>query len=199
MLLVFVILPLRATAWVLRIVRESKPGLLVVVQRSDPSVLSEIWAFTIIPHPQSMIVHLVVFLLTQDVILLRMNSYSNNYFPDSTINSREKANTTRKFLSFYAKFPILQKNSLEISMKLTEIFSIHNLMQSGLVFFTIGGLILISLKLPAYGLIMNLISQIFWLHASYSAWKNAGQIGIFINTIIFSIITAFGVVNYWFL
>ena len=84
-------------------------------------------------------------------------------------------------------------------MKLTEIFSIHNLMQAGLVFFTIGGLILISLKLPAYGLIMNLISQIFWHHASYSAWKNAGQIGIFINTIIFSIITAFGVVNYWFL
>ena len=72
-------------------------------------------------------------------------------------------------------------------------------MQAGLVFFTIGGLILISLKLPEYGLIMNLIAQIFWLYSSYYAWKNAGQIGIFINTIIFSIITAFGVVNYWFL
>lgn len=68
-------------------------------------------------------------------------------------------------------------------------------MQAGLIFFTIGGLLLISLKLPAYGLIFNLISQFFWLKSSYVAWKQAGQIGMFIKTIMFTIITIFGIVN----
>ncbi|MEI7709352.1 MAG: hypothetical protein WCI76_01405 [bacterium] len=72
-------------------------------------------------------------------------------------------------------------------------------MQIGLVVFTMLGFLLTSLKLPQYGLIANLISEIFWLYSSYKAWKNADQIGIFINTILITMIVLFGVINYWLL
>ncbi len=65
--------------------------------------------------------------------------------------------------------------------------------------FTIGGFFLTALKLPAYGVIAGLISQIFWLYASYRAWKKADQIGVFVNTIVSTLIFAYGVLNYWFL
>jgi hypothetical protein len=71
--------------------------------------------------------------------------------------------------------------------------------QFGLITFTVLGYILISLKLPAYGLIAALVSEIFWLYSSYKAWKNANQIGMFINTIIITITVAYGIINYWFL
>lgn len=70
-------------------------------------------------------------------------------------------------------------------------------MQIGLVAFTMLGFLLTALKLPEYGLIANLISEIFWLYSSYKAWKNANQIGIFINTILITMIVLFGVINYW--
>jgi hypothetical protein len=73
------------------------------------------------------------------------------------------------------------------------------LMQMGLVGFTLVGFLLTSLKYPQYGLISNLISQIFWLYSSYKAWKEANQIGIFINTICILLILVYGVVNYWLL
>ncbi|MDQ3076369.1 MAG: hypothetical protein M3Q34_04575 [bacterium] len=75
----------------------------------------------------------------------------------------------------------------------------NNLIQFFLVVFTILGFLFTSLKMPAYGLVFNMISQIFWLQASYKAWKDANQIGIFINTVIITIILMFGIVNYWFL
>jgi len=75
--------------------------------------------------------------------------------------------------------------------------TINGLAQIGLVFFTILGFLLTSLKLPAYGLIFNLISQVFWIYSSYKAWKNANQIGIFINTIIITLIVLWGIINYW--
>lgn len=65
--------------------------------------------------------------------------------------------------------------------------------------FTILGFLLVALKLPQYGVIAGLISEIFWLYASYRAWKEADQVGIFINTILATLIFAYGVVNYWFL
>lgn len=65
--------------------------------------------------------------------------------------------------------------------------------------FTVGGFALESLKIPEWGVVLSLISQIFWLYASYRAWKEAKQLGMFINTIILTIVFAFGVVNYWFL
>jgi len=73
----------------------------------------------------------------------------------------------------------------------------NNILQFNLVFFTILGFLFISLKLPQYGLILTLISEIFWLRASYKAWKEAGQFGIFINTIFITVIIIYGVINYW--
>jgi hypothetical protein len=70
-------------------------------------------------------------------------------------------------------------------------------MQIGLVGFTGLGFLLTSLKLPQYGLVANLISQIFWLYSAYQAWRKANQIGIFINTIAITLILLFGVFNYW--
>ncbi|NRH21235.1 hypothetical protein HOO68_04280 [Candidatus Gracilibacteria bacterium] len=84
-------------------------------------------------------------------------------------------------------------------MKRKFLITKNTIIQIGLVFFSVGGLLLISMKLPEYGLIMNLISQMFWLHSSYKAWKEANQIGLFINTVLFTIITIYGIVNYWFL
>ena len=76
--------------------------------------------------------------------------------------------------------------------------SINNFMQVGLVGFTILGFLLTSLKLPEYGLIASLISEVFWLYSTYKAWKEANQVGMFINTLIVTAILIFGVINYWF-
>lgn len=77
--------------------------------------------------------------------------------------------------------------------------TLNNLAQIGLVIFTMLGFLLTSLKLPAYGLVFNLIAQIFWVYSSYKAWKNANQIGMFINTIIITLIVFWGIINYWIL
>ncbi|MDE2079201.1 MAG: hypothetical protein KGI73_02335 [Patescibacteria group bacterium] len=76
--------------------------------------------------------------------------------------------------------------------------TLNTLMQVGLVFFTMLGFLLTSLKLPQYGLIANLVSEIFWLYSSYKAWKEADQIGILITTIVITLILVAGVINYWF-
>lgn len=73
----------------------------------------------------------------------------------------------------------------------------NSFMQIGLVGFTMLGFLLTSLKLPQYGVIANMISQIFWIYSSYKAWKQADQIGVFINTIIITAILIFGIINYW--
>jgi hypothetical protein len=77
--------------------------------------------------------------------------------------------------------------------------TLNNFAQVGLVLFTILGFLLTSLKLPAYGLIFNLIAQFFWIYSSYKAWRNANQFGMFINTIIISAIVLWGIINYWIL
>lgn len=63
---------------------------------------------------------------------------------------------------------------------------------------TILGFTLTAMKKPEYGLIFNLSAQIFWLYSSYRAWKQAGQFGIFLTTIIITIIVIYGIFNYWF-
>ena len=73
------------------------------------------------------------------------------------------------------------------------------LAQVCLVFFTCLGFLLTALKLPEYGLISNLIGEIFWIYSTYRAWKEAGQGGMFVNTIITTLILIAGVINYWFL
>ncbi len=75
--------------------------------------------------------------------------------------------------------------------------SLNSFMQVGLVGFTMLGFLLTSLKLPEYGVIANLISEVFWLYSTYKAWRDADQIGMFINTLIVTAILIFGVINYW--
>ncbi len=64
---------------------------------------------------------------------------------------------------------------------------------------TILGFALTSFKKPELGLISNLVAEIFWLYSSWRAWKKAGQLGIFITTIIVTAVLIYGVINYWFL
>ncbi len=65
--------------------------------------------------------------------------------------------------------------------------------------FTIVGFAFTSIKKPEFGLLFNLTAQVFWLYSSWQAWKKAGQIGIFITTLVITIIVTYGVINYWFL
>ena len=76
-------------------------------------------------------------------------------------------------------------------------FTLNNLVQVCLIAFTILGFSLISLKIPEYGLIANLIAQFFWLYSGYKAWREAKQIGIFIVAIFITIIVILGIINYW--
>jgi len=76
--------------------------------------------------------------------------------------------------------------------------SANILMQIGLVVCTGLGFLLTSLKLPHYGVIANLIGQVFWVYSSYRAWREADQIGIFISTVVITLILIYGVTNYWF-
>lgn len=75
----------------------------------------------------------------------------------------------------------------------------NTIAQFCLTFFTVLGFLLTSMKMPEYGLIAALVSQIFWFYSSYKAWKEANQFGIFINTIFISLTIVYGVINYWFL
>lgn len=80
-----------------------------------------------------------------------------------------------------------------------KLLTLNSLMQIGLVFFTGLGFLLTALKLPEYGLISNLIGEVFWIYSTYKAWKHANQVGMFINTIIITFVLIAGVINYWFL
>ncbi len=69
----------------------------------------------------------------------------------------------------------------------------------GLPVFSILGFLLTALKLPQWGLASSLFSEIFWFYSSYRAWKNANQIGMFITTVIITVILLGGLINYWLL
>lgn len=75
----------------------------------------------------------------------------------------------------------------------------NGIVQLALPSFTILGYLLISMKLPQYGVIAGLISQVFWLYASWRAWKEANQVGILLTTLILIGVFVYGVANYWFL
>jgi hypothetical protein len=75
--------------------------------------------------------------------------------------------------------------------------SVNLLMQVGLVGFTAIGFLLTSLKWPEYGVIVNFISQFFWLYSGYIAWREANHIGVFIVSIILTVVLMVGVINYW--
>ena len=65
--------------------------------------------------------------------------------------------------------------------------------------FTVAASIAIALKYPQWGLVINLISQPFWIYSSWKAYKKAGQIGLLITTIMVTIVILFGIVNYFFM
>ena len=62
---------------------------------------------------------------------------------------------------------------------------------------TISVQIAFALKLPQWGLIINMIAQPFWIYSAWKSYKQAGQIGLFITTIIVTIIIGLGIINYW--
>ncbi|MDD3006663.1 MAG: hypothetical protein PHX30_03730 [Candidatus Pacebacteria bacterium] len=65
--------------------------------------------------------------------------------------------------------------------------------------FTIGGYALTGFKHPEWGLIISLIGQPFWFYSSYKAYKEAGQSGLLITSIIVTFMILLGIINYWFL
>lgn len=71
--------------------------------------------------------------------------------------------------------------------------------QFALPILTIAAQIAVALKLPQFGLIIILASQPFWFYASWKAHKEAGQSGILITTLIYTLVTVAGIINYWFL
>jgi len=71
--------------------------------------------------------------------------------------------------------------------------------QFALPIMTIGVQVAIAFKYPQWGLIINLIAQPFWIYSSWKSYKQAGQIGMLITTIIVTIIIAAGIINYWFI
>lgn len=59
--------------------------------------------------------------------------------------------------------------------------------------------IAIALKYPQWGLIINMFAQPFWIYSTWKSYKEAGQIGMFVTTIVITVVLAFGILNYWFL
>lgn len=63
---------------------------------------------------------------------------------------------------------------------------------------TVGTQIAIALKYPQWGLVINLISQPFWIYSSWKAYKKAGQVGLLVTTLMVTVVIIFGIINYFF-
>jgi uncharacterized membrane protein (UPF0136 family) len=74
----------------------------------------------------------------------------------------------------------------------------NGIVQVCLPLFTMLGFLLTAMKLPQYGVICGLFSEIFWAYASYRAWK-VGQWGIALTTAVATLIFTYGIINYWYL
>ncbi|PIU36581.1 hypothetical protein CO005_00580 [Candidatus Roizmanbacteria bacterium CG_4_8_14_3_um_filter_34_9] len=64
---------------------------------------------------------------------------------------------------------------------------------------TVGTQIAIALKYPQWGLVINLISQPFWIYSSWKAYKKAGQVGLLITTVLVTVVILLGIINYFFM
>jgi succinate dehydrogenase/fumarate reductase cytochrome b subunit len=73
------------------------------------------------------------------------------------------------------------------------------LTQFALPGFTIISYLLTAMKHPEFGLVMSLMAQPFWLYSTWKAYKKLGQIGMFVTSVVITIIVGVGVINYWFL
>ncbi|OGG26219.1 hypothetical protein A2960_04555 [Candidatus Gottesmanbacteria bacterium RIFCSPLOWO2_01_FULL_39_12b] len=62
---------------------------------------------------------------------------------------------------------------------------------------TVATQIAIALKFPQWGLVINMLAQPFWIYSAWKSYKKAGQIGLFITTILVTIIIGLGIINYW--
>ncbi len=69
--------------------------------------------------------------------------------------------------------------------------------QIALPVLTITAQVAIALKIPQWGLIINMLAQPFWFYSAWKSYKQAGQIGLLITTIIITIVIGLGIVNYW--
>jgi len=69
--------------------------------------------------------------------------------------------------------------------------------QIALPVLTISVQIAIAMKLPQWGLVINLIAQPFWIYSAWKSYKQAGQVGLLITTIIVTIVICLGIINYW--
>lgn len=74
---------------------------------------------------------------------------------------------------------------------------LDKLSQFAIPLLTALGYFLTSLKYPEWGLVVSLLAQPFWLLSSYKAYRTAGQIGLFVNSVIMTFVIAFGIINYW--
>lgn len=64
---------------------------------------------------------------------------------------------------------------------------------------TVAVQVAMAMKLPQWGLVINMIAQPFWIYSAWKAYKGAGQIGLLITTIIVTIVIGLGLINYWLL
>ena len=63
---------------------------------------------------------------------------------------------------------------------------------------TVGTQIAIALKYPQWSLVINLISQPFWIYSSWKAYKKAGQVGLLVTTLMVTVVICLGIFNYFF-
>lgn len=73
----------------------------------------------------------------------------------------------------------------------------NSLTQIAIPILTISVQVAIAMKLPQWGLVINMIAQPFWIYSAWKAYKQAGQIGLLITTILVTLVIGFGLVNYW--
>lgn len=63
--------------------------------------------------------------------------------------------------------------------------------------FTVLGFLLISMQRADLGLIFNMIAQPFWFYSTWKSYKEAGQYGLLLTTVIMTFILGYGLFNYW--
>ena len=80
---------------------------------------------------------------------------------------------------------------------MTKILNHPYVLQAALPILTLTAQFVLASGNPKWGITINLMAQPFWIISSWKAYKQAGQSGIFINAIAFTLITMYGVLNYW--
>jgi hypothetical protein len=65
--------------------------------------------------------------------------------------------------------------------------------------FTVCASLCTSFRHPDYGQLIGLVAQIFWGYTGWVAWRERGEKGILINTLIIGGVLCVGVTNYWIL